>query len=348
MGGQNTLDSHRHSPPLRGTARVFTPERSSSLMPALSPIDTKAFTAASRTSRSGYQPPQSQFASWYTVQTPAKTSRYLATSSTHALSMVATYVGGNRPSQIPTETARPRQEARNHRADAARQHPVLELQRNRLFHGGQQNVWNVVVEYFHVFGFGVPVTLSVESIDSADMTVDCLENAEAKHQLVPAVEDVVLGERSGVDALMDQWCRYSSSFQGLYFQLERIERVGDHFVCVTAVMNVTVTKATLTNVFPHLQDDGKEQGGRGSKYRDETEARRLSLRSRLVGRRLVLPCSICFEWDPGNDCVSCLETTTNFLVPLTKVLGDLLSVALVLARSVITRDGDVGICALTC
>ncbi|KAG6617345.1 bZIP transcription factor 1 [Phytophthora cinnamomi] len=187
------------------------------------------------------------------------------------------------------------------------------MQRNRLFHGGQQNVWNVVVEYFHVFGFGVPVTLSVESIDSADMTVDCLENAEVKHQLVPAVEDVVLGERSGVDALMDQWCRYSSSFQGLYFQLERIERVGDHFVCVTAVMNVTVTKATLTNVFPHLQDDGKEQGGRGR-----------------------------------NDCVSRLETTTNFLVPLTKVLGDLLDVALVLARSVITRDGDVGICALTC
>ncbi|KAG6617358.1 bZIP transcription factor 1 [Phytophthora cinnamomi] len=111
--------------------------------------------------------------------------------------------------------------------------PVLDLQRNRLLYGGQQTVWNVVVEYFHVFRFGIPVTLSVESIDSTDMTVDCLENAEAKHQLAFLRFDgggCDFGRAQWVDALMDQWRWYSSSFQSLYFQLKRIERVSDHFV----------------------------------------------------------------------------------------------------------------------
>ncbi|KAG3231724.1 hypothetical protein PI124_g23181, partial [Phytophthora idaei] len=37
--------------------------------------------------------------------------------------------------------------------------PVLELQRTTLRHGRQQDVWNVVVEYFRIFRFGVLVAL---------------------------------------------------------------------------------------------------------------------------------------------------------------------------------------------
>lgn len=62
--------------------------------------------------------------------------------------------------------------------------------------------------------------------------------------------DVVLGERSGVEALMDQWRWYSTYFDNLYFQLERIKRVSDKFVRVSATLSVTVSEATLEGIFP--------------------------------------------------------------------------------------------------
>ncbi|EGZ18127.1 hypothetical protein PHYSODRAFT_369078, partial [Phytophthora sojae] len=222
--------------------------------------------------------------------------------------------------------------------------PVLELQRNRLLYGGQQNVWNVVVEYFHVFRFGAPVVLPVESVDTADATVDCVENAETKHQLAflrssMTEDDVLLGERSGVDALMEQWCRYSTSFQNLYFQLERVERVDDNFVSATAKMNVTVSEATLRSIFPHLLQDDQGQVESPRRLNDHAS----SLRSKLAGQRLRLPCSICFEWDPAKARVARLETTVNFMAPLTKVLDDLSDVAVALEHAMITRDGAVSI-----
>ncbi|OWZ23493.1 hypothetical protein PHMEG_0001623 [Phytophthora megakarya] len=200
--------------------------------------------------------------------------------------------------------------------------PVLELQRNRLLYGGQQNVWNVVVEYFHVFRFGVPVTLPVESEDGTICPSERLENAETKHQLAflrsSMTENVILGERSGVEALMEQWRMYSSSFQSLYFQLERVERTNDKFVSVTATLNVTVSEMTFQYVFPHLLDDGERDNA--GEYEDDADSTRAYLRSKLLG-----------------------QTTVNFMTPLMKELGNLSDVALVLENALITRDGAVGV-----
>ncbi|KAK1930298.1 bZIP transcription factor 1 [Phytophthora citrophthora] len=195
--------------------------------------------------------------------------------------------------------------------------PVLELQRNCLLYGGQQDVWNVVVEYFHTFRFGVPVPLPQDE-DTAD-SVQVFGNAEVKHQLAflrsCMTEDVNLGERVGVDALMDQWHLHASTFSSLYFHLDKIERTTDRFVSVTAALNVTVSGTTLEKVFPLLEDQ--------------------SLGSRLLGQRLQFPCSLCFEWDATVCRVSSLETTMNFMTPLLRVLGNLEDVALVLKNALI-------------
>lgn len=195
-----------------------------------------------------------------------------------------------------------------------------------------------MVEYFHVFRFGVPVSLSVESMEAATGA-----STKCKHQLAflrtSMAKDVLLGERSGVDALMEQWCRYSTSFQNLYFQLERVERVDDNFVSATAKMNVTVSEATLRSIFPHLLQDDQGQVESPRRLNDHAS----SLRSKLAGQRLRLPCSICFEWDPAKARVARLETTVNFMAPLTKVLDDLSDVAVALEHAMITRDGAVSI-----
>ncbi|KAH7484958.1 bZIP transcription factor 1 [Phytophthora ramorum] len=208
---------------------------------------------------------------------------------------------------------------------------VVELQRNRLQYGGQQGVWNVVVEYFRNFRFGVPITLSETSADEEACNTlklpEYADNAEAKHQLAflrsCMAEDVSLGERCGVETLMQQWQAYSLSFKNLHFELKRIERTSRQFVHAVAKMTVTVSETTFKSLFPHVNS--------------------ASLRTRLVGQRLELPCTLCFEWDESAGRVSRLETTVNFMAPLLKALGDVSDVALLLESARITRDGAVGI-----
>ncbi|KAF1779417.1 hypothetical protein GQ600_9794 [Phytophthora cactorum] len=131
--------------------------------------------------------------------------------------------------------------------------PVLELQRTTLRHGRQQDVWNVVVEYFRIFRFGVLVALPRMNKQGEAQTVSnpgsSLDNAETKQQHLP----VALFD--GGRPLMDQWRLYSSSFQNLCLQLCRIERsTTDRFVSVDATLNVTVSEATLENVFPLVKE----------------------------------------------------------------------------------------------
>ncbi|ETP43980.1 hypothetical protein F442_09390, partial [Phytophthora nicotianae P10297] len=162
--------------------------------------------------------------------------------------------------------------------------PVLELQRTALRHGGQQDVWNAVVKYLRIFRFGVLVTLPPADIEEANIADNSIENEETKQQLAflrsTMTEDVNLGERTGVEALMDQWRQYSTSFQNLCLELIRMERTTDRFVSVTATLNMTVSEATLKTVFQHLEDR--------------------PLRSKLLGQHLQVPYSICFEWDTAT------------------------------------------------
>ncbi|KAF4142584.1 hypothetical protein GN958_ATG08244 [Phytophthora infestans] len=197
--------------------------------------------------------------------------------------------------------------------------PVLELQRDTLRDKGQQDAWDVVVEYLRIFRFGVLVVLPQSDSHNAS------EDTKRKLAFLRSsmTDDVSLGERVGVKALMDQWQLYSSSFQSVCLQPDRIQRTTHQFVSVSATLNFTVSEATLKNVFPHL----KEQ----------------LLRLKLLGQRLRVPYSIDFEWDADERRLSRVEATTNFFTPLMHILGNLADVASVLEHALLTRDGAVGI-----
>ncbi|KAL3657731.1 hypothetical protein V7S43_017304 [Phytophthora oleae] len=183
-------------------------------------------------------------------------------------------------------------------------------ERNRLLYGGQQSVWNVVVKYFHTFRFGVPVPLPQEEDTEGQSQV--FDNAEMKHQLAFL--------RS---CMTEDWRLYSSTFQSLYFQLEKIERTSDRFVSVSATLSMTVSETTLEKVFPLLEDR--------------------SLCSRLLGWRLQFPCSLSFEWDVTVCRVSRLEATMNFMTPLMRAVGNLNDIATVLENALILHDGTVAV-----
>ncbi|KAG7398644.1 hypothetical protein PHYBOEH_010693 [Phytophthora boehmeriae] len=219
--------------------------------------------------------------------------------------------------------------------------PVLKLQRNRLLRGSkqisQQSIWSVVVEYFHVFRFGVLVTPkpscpSMKGLGDNDM------NRQLAFLRSTMSDDVILGELGGVDTLMEQWRRYSTSFQHLYFQLDRIQRSNEKFVTVSASLNVTITQTTLTTVFPHLSGPGRVQDGLENGVKRETAVTEI-LASKLLGQRLCLPCWLCFEWDVASCRVRRLETTVNFLKALLRVLGTLEDAAVVMEHALIAPDG---------
>ncbi|GMF10188.1 unnamed protein product [Phytophthora lilii] len=199
--------------------------------------------------------------------------------------------------------------------------PLLKMQRDRVLFGAKQSVFNVVVEYFHLFRHGIR-SLRPSKVGSKMPALD----PEARQQLVflrySMAPNVDLGERRGVDALVEQWRRYSSYFDDLHFQLEHMEEKMKNFVVVAASLSVTVTKSTLDHVFPHLlhTDLGKT----------------------LLERRLLLPCSLTIEWDGLTSHVERLETSVDFLTPINRVLGSLQDAAFVLSQALITFDGSVG------
>ncbi|POM66423.1 Hypothetical protein PHPALM_17717 [Phytophthora palmivora] len=152
-----------------------------------------------------------------------------------------------------------------------------------------RNIFNVVVEYFHLFRHGIRVNL---------------------------------GDRRGVDVLIELWRRYTTYFDDLHFQLEHMEERLKNLVAVSASMSVTITETTLKRVFPHLV--GTAQG------------------EKLLGRRLMLPCELWFEWNDARGYIVRLELSVDFLMPVSRVLNSLKDAAFVLAQALITCDGSIG------
>ncbi|OWZ23483.1 hypothetical protein PHMEG_0001613 [Phytophthora megakarya] len=190
--------------------------------------------------------------------------------------------------------------------------PVLELQRTQLIYDESQDMWAVVVEYCEKFRYGV------KSEDGHQYS-DQLEFLRSS-----MVQDVALGEHCGVQELMDWWRRYSSVFKDLQLQPKCMQRVSEGFMRVSAILSVTVSVFTLEKVFPNLKT--------------------VSLLSKLLGRRLRLPCCLWFEWDASSSRVVRVEMTVNYVTAMMKVFGNLSVVASVLAHAHITRYGGVQVC----
>eukprot|EP00644_Phytophthora_capsici_P016436 jgi/Phyca11/124035/e_gw1.52.217.1 len=202
--------------------------------------------------------------------------------------------------------------------------PLLGMQRDLILFGAKRSIFNVVVEYLFLFRHGV------RSLHQPLRRVACsrryAQNAEAREQLAFLrsffASDVGVGDRYGVDTLVEQWERYSAYFGDLYFQLEYMEEPVKNLLVVTASLTVTVTEATLKNVLIH------------------EENRELS--HKLLGRRMQLPCSLLFEWDEATSHVTRLDMMVDFFTPIYRVLGSLKDAAFVLSRALITRDCVVG------
>ncbi|KAE9172977.1 hypothetical protein PF005_g26472 [Phytophthora fragariae] len=196
----------------------------------------------------------------------------------------------------------------------------LTVRRYTLCYGVQtkHNVWNVAVEYFRLLRYGFLMPLCGSVADAASPETEIHEQ-ECFFRAAMA-DDVGVGELKGVDALIEQWKRYSSYFGSLHLQLNRMEQqpLGD--MVAVATLSLTITEATLQYVFPHLL----------------AVPHYSSLTPRLLNQRLECSCTVRFTWDDSTGRVARLDSTIDLLSPLLRVLGSLEDVSHVVGEALIT------------
>ncbi|GMF65203.1 unnamed protein product [Phytophthora lilii] len=208
---------------------------------------------------------------------------------------------------------------------------VLEMQHSRLVSSAKTSAWYVVVEYFHIFYNGARSTRQISSGPEA-----WLQKSEAQQQLAflqsSMSDDVVVGDQRGVNALLEQWKRYTSYFDDLQFQLDRMTRISEDSIVAAASLNVTISELTFQRVFPNLlaRHEGSSQ-----------EHKIALLRSKMLGQRLYLPCRLCFEWDETSKRVVRMERTVDFLTPLLQVVETIADATFVLENSLVSQDGTI-------
>ncbi|KAF1778840.1 hypothetical protein GQ600_19785 [Phytophthora cactorum] len=207
------------------------------------------------------------------------------------------------------------------RRTASRRSSELVCEAPQLCYGVQtkNNIWHVVVEYFRLFRYGYLAPMSELNLATSspnDASTPREPNLRDQEWFLRAAmsPDVAIGELSGVDALIEQWRRYSTYFGRLHFQLKGMEEQPFGALVATASLSFT-HRNMLRRVFPHLLAVSSGKCWFGTEHG--------ILRTRLLGRRLYCRCSVRFLWDDSTGRVTQLNCTMDLLTPLLRVFGSL-------------------------
>ncbi|KAH7464859.1 bZIP transcription factor 1 [Phytophthora ramorum] len=213
--------------------------------------------------------------------------------------------------------------------------PLLALQRDRALYSTKHSVFTFAMEYFHLFRNGLHAPAHRAQTGRGEPSPTFQQQVVfLRSSLAP---DVMLGKHQGVEALMEQWRRYSAYFDDLCFQLDHMTELSKDLVQVSASLRVTATNATFENVFPQLLAEE-----RGYRRDDAEDLKAAELGSKLLGRRLLLPCRLYLEWDESSCQLVRLNMDVDFLAPISRVLNSLEDAAYVLDQALISVDGSIG------
>ncbi|OWY94168.1 Bzip transcription factor [Phytophthora megakarya] len=191
-----------------------------------------------------------------------------------------------------------------------------------------QSPWTVIGEVFRLIedGFRSPWRL-------ANME-EMMKHAETRQSLEflqkSFVHNVAMGELQGVNALMDQWRRYSLYFEDPHIELSRVETVTTNVVTAVATLSATINEFTLRCVLPHLANPKGVKG------------KVASLHKQLVGQRIDCKCSIRFLFDDDSGRVVRLESKIDLISPLLRILKNIKDVSTVLGPALLTSECLIG------
>ncbi|ETM00597.1 hypothetical protein F442_02868 [Phytophthora nicotianae P10297] len=190
----------------------------------------------------------------------------------------------------------------------------LEIEYNRpLCTPTEKTPWSVVAEYYRLFRHGSQVPISREHTfhpREAQIQKTFLHQAMATN--------ICVNSGFGIDALLKEWTFVPQKTGSLAVQLVRLEYDDRATMLATVKVLVTITEEVLQFSFSHLID---------------MDNRLSPLAEKLLGRQIVIPIMVRFEWDATTAQVASLYSTPDLVNPFTKVLGSLKGAARVLNNS---------------
>ncbi|KAL4145850.1 hypothetical protein PRNP1_011726 [Phytophthora ramorum] len=107
-----------------------------------------------------------------------------------------------------------------------------------------QSPWTIVGEVFRLLEDGFRSPWRLASVEEMMKYADTRQSLELLQKSF--LHDVAMGELRDINALMDQWRRYSLYFEDTHLELTRVEAVTAGVVSAIAVLSVTVTEFTLS------------------------------------------------------------------------------------------------------
>ncbi|EGZ24843.1 hypothetical protein PHYSODRAFT_482529, partial [Phytophthora sojae] len=209
---------------------------------------------------------------------------------------------------------------------------ALRLKRLRLCFSEKANLspWDSVSEVFRLLETSFRSPWRMTSVD------EMMKHAETQQSISQLrksfAHDVSMDSASGVDALLEELCRYALYFSDPQIQLKRVESAVPGVLTASARLSVAVSEFTLSCVFPHLQGASRNQGAC-----DDDEHR--AFREKLLGQRLSCRCEMTFLLDEESGRVVRLETSINLVESLVQVLDDVVDV---LKQALLTPECVVG------
>ncbi|ETI39272.1 hypothetical protein F443_15135 [Phytophthora nicotianae P1569] len=179
----------------------------------------------------------------------------------------------------------------------------------------RHNGWDVAVEYFKLFRYGLQSRGRSTIIKHSDEQLAFLRKTMSPN--------VVLNTGQGHDAMLRSWKCISLWFKDVEVKVEGLDRSAAGSLEAITETSVTVTERTLRNVFPHLIS------------RNGTNC---ELAEQLLGRRIVMRGLTRFEWDSASRCFTSVIAHSDLLTPMLHLLGNVEDVAQVFQRSSVTPD----------
>ncbi|OWZ21147.1 hypothetical protein PHMEG_0004338 [Phytophthora megakarya] len=162
----------------------------------------------------------------------------------------------------------------------------------------------MVVEYERIFRYGYKPPKAV--MKPAGTTTYDKHKSFLQTAMMPGF---LHNKGQGGDDLLQIWQSISEYNETLETRLVRLEYGAEGVMIAYMDSDSTITLKRLEKCLLSIS------GGEDYKC--------LSLASKLLGQRLVVPMSVRFEWDEMNNRISSMHYEPDFLTPLLKILGNL-------------------------
>uniref|UniRef100_K3X526 BZIP domain-containing protein n=1 Tax=Globisporangium ultimum (strain ATCC 200006 / CBS 805.95 / DAOM BR144) TaxID=431595 RepID=K3X526_GLOUD len=217
---------------------------------------------------------------------------------------------------------------------------ALENQRMALSRSGElrsssdSTSMQAVLNFFRVFRHGLRREPDKSDSETGASTQDSQDLHERSHQQSKLLGSILtpdfrFGDHHGAGAFMEQWRRYSTFHDDLVLELldtltighstEYVGETDSQSICVAGNITLTITRATIQHVFPHLEP---------------THAR---IVKKLIGKRVTYNGVFEFEFDADHK-VQRLDVSLDFVASLLGLLHNVRDVATVLEHARIDHN----------